>query len=700
MVSGMDSTAFPRQLARTGRFWHGIPRGVTVSADGSRVLFVRSAGGADPVNRLWAYDNGAERLLADPTTLPDDTPGEVPPEERARRERARERSSGVAAFAADADCRTAVFALDGRLWAVDADGGTPRPLPSAGAVVDPRPDPTGARVAYVSAGALRVVGVDGVADRTLATPEGPGVSWGLAEHVAAESMHRLRGHWWAPDGSRLLAARVDESGVGRWWIADPAHPDRPPRSMAYPVAGTPNAEVSLWLFDLEGGRTEVVWDRAGFEYLVDVAWDAHGPLLTVQSRDQGTLRVLTADPATGVTSLLHEQCDPAWVQIVPGTPARTASGVLVHTLDDGDTRRLTVGGEPVTPRGLQVREVLGVEGERVLFTASDEPTETHVWWYGPGAGVVRVSTEPGVHTARRGGSVLVLDSRTEDGHTMTVLRNGGPGGRIASLAEKPVLRPRITWLRAGEREIRAALLLPSWYEPGSGPLPVLLDPYGGHGMQLAVRSGGWWMAESQWFAEAGFAVLVADGRGTPGRGPAWEKAFHGDKLTPALEDQIVALRAAAEHHRDLDLGRVAMRGWSYSGFLAAAAVLREPEIFHAAVAGAAPFDARLYDTHWQERFLGDPGEHPDRYDRCSLIADAPALRRPLLLVHGLADDNVTVANTLRMSSALLAAGRPHSVLPLSSSTHSGAREEEVLGLLTHQREFLRDALGMIDPAGR
>ncbi len=696
----MDPTSFPRQLARTGRFWHGVPRGVAVSRDGARVLFVRSRGGSDPVNCLWVHENGTERLLADPGALRDGSPGGTPPEERARRERARERSAGVVAFGADADCRTAAFALDGRLWAVHADRAAPWPVPSAGAVVDPRPDPAGNTIAYVSGGALRVVGVDGAADRALATPEGPYVSYGLAEHVAAESMHRMRGHWWAPDGSGLLVARVDESAVNRWWIADPADPRRPPYSMAYPVAGTANAEVTLWLLSLTGGRVEVAWDREAYEYLVDVAWDPHGPLLTVQNRDQRTLRVLSADPATGATSTLHEQHDPAWVQIVPGTPVRTASGALVHTVDDGDTRRLTVGGTPVTPRGLQIRAVLAADGERVLFTASDEPTETHVWRYSPGSGAVRVSQEPGVHTASRGGPVVVLDSRTERGHTTTLLRDGVPAGRIASLAEVPVLAPRITWLHAGAARIRTALLLPSWYEPGAGPLPVLLSPYGGHGMQLVVRAGGWSMVEAQWFAESGFAVVVADGRGTPGRGPVWEKAFHGDKLTPALEDQIVALRAVAAFNPDLDLGRVAIRGWSYSGYLAAAAVLREPEVFHAAVAGASPFDARLYDAHWHERLLGHPDECPDNYDRCSLIAEAPRLRRPLLLIHGLADDNVVAAHTLRMSSALLAAGRPHSVLPLSHATHAVARQDALVGMLTHQRDFLRDALGVPDPADR
>ena len=314
----MDSSELPRQLARTGRFWYGTPRGAVVSPDGSRVLFERSAGGADPVQRLWVLEDGAERLLADPAALPSEGGG-VPAQERARRERARERSSGVVAFSTDAGCTTAVFALDGELWAVRVAGGDPWRLPAAGPVVAPRLDPTGARVAYVSGGALRVVELDSGRDRALAEPEGPDVFYGLAEHVAAEEMQRPDGLWWAPDGSRVLVARVDESAVRLWWYADPAHPERRPVAKRYPVAGTANAEVSLWVVDLDGERREVVWDRAGFEYLARAGWDAHRLLLGVQSRDQRTVLVLAGDPATGRTSVLHEQRDDGWVQLVPGS---------------------------------------------------------------------------------------------------------------------------------------------------------------------------------------------------------------------------------------------------------------------------------------------------------------------------------------------------------------------------------------------
>lgn len=207
------------------------------------------------------------------------------------------------------------------------------------------------------------------------------MTYGLAEHVAAESMHRPRGHWWAPDGLRLLAARVDNSAVQRWWIADPANPQRAPREIRYPAAGTANADVSLFILGIRGGRREVSWDRAAFEYLATADWDACGPLLSVQSRDQRAVRILAADPETGVTTELHAERDPAWVQQTPGAPLRTASGALVRVSDLGGTRRLVIDGRAVTGDGVQVREV---DGEAVYFSASEEPTEEHAGRHIPG----------------------------------------------------------------------------------------------------------------------------------------------------------------------------------------------------------------------------------------------------------------------------------------------------------------------------
>jgi dipeptidyl-peptidase-4 len=694
---GLAADRFPEQLARTQHFSLGLPHAFALAPDGGRLLFLRSRSAEDRVSCLWLLENGTERLLAAPERLsPAKThPGtahdgtELPEAEQVRRERAHERHSGVVAFTTDEAVRIAAFALDGRLWTVTLDG-VSRQVATAGPAVDPRLDSRGRLVAYVTDGALHVADLASGQDRQLAAPADEAVSWGLAEHVAAESMYRPRGYWWSPDGTRLLAARVDNSRVCRWWVGNPADPSRPPRPVAYPAAGTANAEVTLHVFGLDGSRVPLDWDRSAFEYVAAAGWDAHGPLISVQSRDQRTLRVLAADPDTGATTLLDEQRDPAWVQLVAGTPARTGSGTLIRTSDDGDTRRLLAGGRPVTPLGLQVREVVAVTGESVVFTASEEPTEQHLWSYRPGRGLVRHSAGPGWHTGLAAGGTVLLDSHTDAGRAFRLLRDEGSSGTVVSLAAEPLIVPRVTWLRLGRRELRTALLLPSWHRPGR-PLPVLMAPYGGPALQLVTRARHRQLCEAQWFAEAGFAVLIADGRGTTGRGPVWEKAVYRDTLTAPLEDQAEALREAAAHFPDLDLSRVGIKGWSYGGTLALAAVLRMPDTFHAAVAGAAPTDQRLYDTHWRERFLGHPDANPDAYERSSLIGEAARLRRPLLLVHGLADDNVVAAHLLRMSSALLAAGRPHEVLPLPG-THVPTSEVVVAGLLRHQLGFLHRAL--------
>jgi dipeptidyl-peptidase-4 len=685
------SSNLPRQYARTRGFRLGVPRSFTISPNGRRIVFLRSRSGSHPTSRLWEFDvtDGTERLIADPG----DAAEELSQAEAARRERAREQSTGVTAYATDGEVTKAAYALSGRLWLADLDAPGVRELPATRPVVDPRPDPHAATIAYVSGGGLRVIGADGSGDRALATPEGPDVTYGLPEHVAAESMGRHRGFWWAPDGSRLLVARVDNSPVQRWYIANLADPATPPVEIAYPPAGTPNADVSLWIVDLDGGRIAIDWDQAAFEYVTAACWSGPEPLVVVQSRSQQTMRVLTVDPMTGTTRLRHEDTDPCWVQIVPGVPRLTASGRLVWAADLDGGRRLLVNDVPVTAPQLQVREVLGVDGEIVLFTASAEPTEIGLWTYAPSTGAVPVIAAPGVHHGHQAGgtTVLVTESLHHDGAQVSVYRDGRPIASITSYAEEPVLTPSVELLRAGEHELRTAVLFPSGHVPGSRRLPVLMDPYGGPAGQRVLAARNRYLV-SQWFADRGFAVVVADGRGTPGRGPAWERAIYGECATLALTDQMAALHAVAARHPDLDLDLVGIRGWSFGGFLAALAVLREPDVFHAAVAGALVADQRLYDTHWNERFLGHPDENPEAYDRSSLLADAKNLRRPLMLIHGLGDDNVFAAHALRLSSALTAAGRPHTVLPLTGATHMTLQEEIAENILIVEAEFLERAL--------
>src|ERR1700761_2430781 len=213
--------SFPRQQARTRGFRLGVPRAFQVSPDGGRVTFLRSAAGDDPVTCLWetSVADGTERLVADPRALGADEEN-LPPEERARRERVRETAAGIVAYATDKAGTLAVFALSGQVYAVPLGDPAqpPRLVPAKTPALDPRPDPTGTWVAYVHDGALRVIHLATGDDTVVASEDG--VTFGLAEFVAAEEMDRSRGYWWSPDGRQLLIARVDESPVARWHIAD------------------------------------------------------------------------------------------------------------------------------------------------------------------------------------------------------------------------------------------------------------------------------------------------------------------------------------------------------------------------------------------------------------------------------------------------------------------------------------------------
>jgi len=696
------TSTFPRRNALTQRFTLGNPRTITVANTGSRIAFVRSAGGDDPVNALWVLDidshdpaNGTERLVCDPATLLASTDAaEMTDAEKARRERAREAGGGIVTYHASPDLSAAVFALSGLLFRVDLDTGVAEQVGAAPNVFDPRLDPTGTRIAYVAGAELRCTG-DEHGDRLIIAEDDPNVTWGKAEFVAAEEMGRSRGFWWNSDGTRILAARVATSAVPIWHIAAPVEPWKEPRANRYPAAGSTNAAVDLAIVPVPGvsppSRVDIEWRGDEFEYLAAARWGRRAePTIMVQARDQRTTAVLTIDAESGGTSEVARDVDDAWVELVPGCPAWTGDR-LVTVSDQGPARRLLVDGMATTPDDLQVRSVVSVSSTHAIVHATADSTELHVARVAlDGSGVTMLTTEPGIHRAAVGGDTIVVSSSSM-GHFGPVTRVlDGP--ELRSFAEEPDVDPVVTFIRSGEREIATAVVLPTGFDPTSDVrLPVLLDPYGGpHALRVQQARNAF--LTSQWFADHGFAVVVADGRGTP-RNPTWERSVRGDLATAVLDDQVDALAHVAKNY-PLDLDRVAIRGWSFGGYLAALAVLRRPDVFHAAVAGAPVTDWRLYDTHYTERYLGHPATEPENYERSDLCNEAAKLSRPLLLIHGLADDNVVAAHTLSLSRALLEAGRPHQVLPLSGVTHMTPQAEVAENLLRLQLAFIDDALGI------
>jgi Dipeptidyl aminopeptidases/acylaminoacyl-peptidas es len=386
-----------------------------------------------------------------------------------------------------------------------------------------------------------------------------------------------------------------------------------------------------------------------------------------------------------VVTEYYRVTDDNWVELVPGSP-RWWEGSLLTVEDRGGTRRLVVDGEPLSPDGLQIRSVQGIHDYGVLVSASTDPVDVDVIRVERGGSVEVISGGGGVCSAVEGGGTLAVSRSDLDGISLEV-----SGHLVSSLAEQPLVTPTPDFHVVGERDVRSAVLFPSDHD--GSPLPVLVDPYGGPHAQRVQRARSQFLT-SQWFADRGFAVVVADGRGTPGRGPVWERAVSGDLAGPVLDDQVDALEALAADDDRLDLSRVAIRGWSFGGYLAAVAVLRRPDVFHAAVAGAPVTDWRLYDTHYTERYLGHPEVNPRAYELTDLCAEAALLTRPLLLIHGLADDNVVAAHTLQLSRALLEAGRPHRVLPLSGVTHMTPQPEVAENLLLVQLAFLQEALGL------
>ncbi|HET6211552.1 MAG TPA: DPP IV N-terminal domain-containing protein, partial [Micromonosporaceae bacterium] len=428
--------SFPALSARTGRFSYGAPRAVSVGTDGERVVFLRSGGPQDPADRLWVYDvaQRRERQIADPATLPG-IDGDLPPDERALRERLRLTAAGIGSYAIDPNATVAAFPLGGRLYRADLRTGVTDLVRTAGPAVDPRPDPTGRRIAYVTGGALRAIDTSGV-DTLLAGERhttDSRVSWGLADFIAAEEFGRFRGYWWAPDGQSVLAARVDDTRVPRWHLHDPADPGTQPASIAYPYAGADNAEVTLHLLDLDGGWVDVHWDREIYPYLVSVRWSpgdpAGGPLITVLRRLQQHGLVLAVDPRTGETQVHAELADPRWVEPIPGTPCYLTDGrVLVggELAHDGyDARCLFADGTLLTPPGLYVRRVCGRlgapgGGADLLVEASDgEPAEQHLFRVRTSGGSAhvearRLTSVPGWHVGHCGAETLVVGRASLD----------------------------------------------------------------------------------------------------------------------------------------------------------------------------------------------------------------------------------------------------------------------------------------------
>ncbi len=717
---------FLRDFAATRGFTLGRPVGAKPAGDGRHVYFLRARGPRDARQELCEFDvatAGTRRLLGPEDVLGNRAGAEetVSPEEKARRERQRVTAGGFTAFELARDGSFILLPLGGKLYVLRLATAVVTELTGAGDLVDPKLSPDGKQVAYVRGGDLYLLELATKVERRVTRGATATLTHGLAEFVAQEEMGRSAGYWWAPDGRSLLYEEADAAKVESWSVADPARPEVPPVRQFYPRPGKANVAVRLGVCPARengGAKTRWLrWDAARLPYVARCVWGGNGPLtLVVQSRDQREVVVLAADPATGATKPLWTERDAAWVNLdheMPRWLAETSlpGGGFLWTSERDGAPQLEVHGRDGAPRATLVprtagyRGIAGVAGTDVYYRAGTDPAEFQLFRAPLAGGAPAALTDaPGQHRAEVGGSGVFVETV----ETPTTLRrafvrrtaDNAVLGELPTVAEEPPFQPNLEFVTTAESpRFHAVVIRPRNFDPTAGRrLPVIVDVYGGPGSNKVNRAAGPYLLD-QWMADQGFIVVALDARGTPGRGRDWERALAGQLGEVPVRDQAAAVRALCARFPEMDAERIGITGWSFGGYVSALAVLRRPEVFRAAVAGAPVTDWMDYDTHYTERYLGVPAEgaagaEPARaYADASLLPLAKDLRRPLLLVHGTADDNVYLRHSLRLADALFRAGRPFEILPLSGLTHQVPDPVVREALCRRVVEFFRTHLG-------
>jgi len=712
---------FLRLYAETYRFSLGHPTAIAVADDGSAVFFLRSPG-TSPVRDLFLFDpaTGKEHLLARSETLLGGAAEALTPEEKARRERQRLTARGIARYWPMDGGKRLLIPLSGRLFVLEVTGGTVREgtvrevAVPAGAPIDPRPSPDGRHAAYGVGGDLYVLDLESGTEQKLTSHRRDTVTWGLAEFVAQEEMDRDHGFWFSPDGRRMAVQRTDTASVGRIYIADPMHPDHAPQVSAYPRPGEANAEVRLAILSIDAGEHQrpiwVDWDHSTYPYLTTVRWPEHGPLsIVVENRLQTELRLLSVDPASGATRTLLVEKDPAWLNLDQDVPRWLSDGArflwsteraggkqLELRASDGSLLRTLTDVAFGYRRLAQVDEAHG----SLVVEASSEPTTQAVWRLPLAGGApVRLTQTPGNHraTVSKNGDLRVLHRAPANGPRQALVTDRA-GARLGELADQAIERdyaPTTEWLSVGARNIRTAITRPRDFDPHRR-YPVIVHIYAGPTSQMVQRTRDRYYL-AQWIADQGFVVVSIDGRGTPNRGRSWQRAVHGDLITLPMADQVAGLEALGKRLPELDLKRVGIFGWSFGGYASAMAVMLRGDLFKAAVAGAPVTDWQDYDTHYTERYLGLPQKTSEAYQVSNVLTYAGQLERPLMIVHGTADDNVLFVHGLKMSNALFRAGKPHDFVPLPGLTHMLTDPEVVESLYSRMILFFRRHLGVPTP---
>ncbi|MBC7974389.1 MAG: S9 family peptidase [Myxococcales bacterium] len=654
----------------------GTPTALAITRDGA-VLFRRTPARDFASDLFELSAQGELRTLATVAELMGTGEEQLTDAEKARRERTRTATRGIVDIDVSEDGSTVLVPLGGKLYLIDRGSGAKTVIDPAGQADDPHLSPDGKTVAFVRDSDVWVAS-GGSAPRQL-TRHPEGFEYGIADFAAQEELGRTRGYWWSPDSKRLVIQRSDVRKIETLYVTDARHNDRAPVPFRYPRAGTANATVDLGVIDVRGGAQVeprwLTWDHARYEYLVGVQWSAGAPLTAlVTDRDQVDVALLTLDPATGtITPILTEHDDawlnarlPAWLEDGSGFLWMTeASGQWVLELHAPDGKLVRA----LTTPAFGVRELIGADAQGAIVEAGTDPTRQDVFRVPfDGSAAVRLSDGTGVANATKAkhGSV-VIHTDLHAGGVSTVAITQGAKRTLPSAAERPGLVPTTTLetVELAGRTHHVAITRPRVFDRARR-YPVLLKVYAGpHVVKVQDALDDYVM--DQWYADAGFVVVRADGRGWACRGRAWERAVLKDLITVPLDDQIAALQAMAQRHPEMDLGRVGVYGWSFGGYVSAMAVLLRPDIFKAAVAGAPVTDWSLYDTAYTERYMKTPQANPEGYRATSALTHAAKLERPLLLIHGITDDNVHFAHTLALVEALYVAGKRAEVITLSAT---------------------------------
>ena len=672
------------------------PRALRFSPDGTRITFLRPKIEDRMTLDLWAMDvdAGAPYRLVDARALA--------PEERAlseaeiqSRERARITQGGIVRYDWDEAGEALLVPLDGDVFYVDAGTGEARRLMATESYeTDARISPGGRYVSFVRDQNVWLHDLRTGSERAL-TERGAGlVSWGVAEFVAQEEMDRRAGYWWSPDDRWLAIARVDESPVEvvqRFGISADGVTVTEQR---YPRAGTANVLIELWIFDVETGeRVRVDLGPDPDIYLARVNWarDAATLFAQRQNRAQTRLDLLAVDPETGAAAVALTEQAPTWINLSDDLTPLDDGGYLwssertgyrhIFRLDPDGTQRQLTSGEWVVDAIAGVDEARGLvyfEGwmetplERHLYVvpldASAAPqriTAGAGWWNvevgDDGAAFIGTYSDPETpaHTAlyRIDGERIawLVDNRLDDTHPYGPYR-----------AEHAV--PEFGELTAGDGETALQWLM---YRPEScteaSPCPAIVQVYGGPHAQTVRRS--WQSARDQLYVRAGYVLFKLDNRGMGNRGHAFEAAIHDVMGTIEVDDQLAGL-AFLKSRPFVDAERVGLYGWSYGGYMTLMTALQAPGAFAAAVSGAPVTDWSLYDTHYTERYMDTPEGNEEGYARGAVFEHLPeGYETPLMLIHGMADDNVTFDHSTRLYAALQEAGALFEMMTYPGQRH-------------------------------